>query len=76
MSRKRALSPQLETELADWFKDYERIGSLADKCRQLGIVPRTAHNVIARLNGTDTTYTRQKIAELTAEWCKKYDGST
>lgn len=62
MSRRKALTPDQEVALLAWFNDYSRVGTLTDKARELNIDVRTLRNTVARANGTETTYGRQKIA--------------
>lgn len=62
MTRRRALTPDQEVALLAWYDDFERVGSLANKARELNIDVRTLHNTVARVKGKETSYGRQKIA--------------
>jgi hypothetical protein len=63
MSRKRALTEQQAIEAEAWFSDYERVGSLESKARQLGCDQETLRDAIKRVRGIAPRPLRRKLSE-------------
>jgi hypothetical protein len=67
MSRKRRIDdPEQEQALLAWFEDYQRVGTLKDKARELQVDEETLRDTIKRLRGELPRPTRRKLttAEL------------
>lgn len=61
MSRRRALDEQKAIDLERWYSDYERVGTIDDKCRELGISEDTLRDTIKRVRGQDPRPLRRKL---------------
>lgn len=66
MSRKHKFSDAACEELAQWFQNYQRIGTFAEKARECGCSEQTLRNAIDRGLKRDDSNMRQKLttAEL------------
>lgn len=51
MTRRRALTDEQAIEAERWFSDYERVGTLKDKARELGVDDETLLDAIRRIRG-------------------------
>jgi hypothetical protein len=63
MSRKRALTEQQAIDAEAWFSEYERIGTVDAKCRELGVSEDTLRDAVRRVRGELTKPIRRKISE-------------
>lgn len=72
MSRRRRLTDEQEAALEAWYSDYERIGTVDDKCRELGISEDAFRDAVRRVRGLETKPTRRKLSE--AELRQLIDG--
>ncbi len=63
MTRRRALTPEQEVALERWYSDYQRIGTVDEKCRELGISEDTLRDAIKRVRGEDTKPLRRKLSQ-------------
>ena len=63
MTRRRALTEQQAIEVELWFRDYERVGSLNAKARELNVSKDTLRDAIARVRGGETRPLRRKLSE-------------
>jgi len=63
MSRKRVLSESQEIELERWYSDYQRIGTVDEKCKELGISEDTLRDAVRRVRGLDTKPLKRKLSE-------------
>ena len=70
MSHPRALTEQSAIDLEQWFTDYERVGTVDAKARELGISKDTLYDTVRRVRGLDTRVVRKKVAHYTAEYLK------
>ena len=61
MTHPRALTEQQAIDAESWYTDYERVGTIGQKCRQLGISPHTLYDAIRRVRGGDTRVVRAKM---------------
>jgi hypothetical protein len=57
----RALDDEEATAVEQWYRDYERVGSVNDKARELGVSRQALYDAIRRVRGLDTTATRRKL---------------
>ena len=66
MSRRRSLTDEQEVALERWYSDYQRIGTVDEKCRELCISEDTLRDAVKRVRGQDTKQLRRKLtaAEL------------
>ncbi len=64
MSNHRALTHEQAVEAERWFAEYEAIGTVIAKCRELGIDKVTFYDTIARVRGKDTRTIRAKLSGL------------
>lgn len=62
MSHPRALNEQQAIDAEAWYQEYERVGTLAAKCKELGITPHTFMDTIKRVRKQDTRLTREKLS--------------
>jgi transcriptional/translational regulatory protein YebC/TACO1 len=62
MPRKLKLSQGACEELAEWFKNYQRIGTFAEKAKEVGVSEQTLRNAIDRGLGRDDGNLRQKLS--------------
>lgn len=62
MPRRMKLSPGSCEELAQWFKNYQRIGTFAEKAKEVGVSEQTLRNAIDRGLGKDDSNLRQKLS--------------
>jgi len=54
-----------ETEaqnLERWYSNFERVGTIGEKCRELGITPHTLYDTVRRVRGELTRTTREKLS--------------
>lgn len=63
MSRRRALTPDQERELERWYSDFQRLGTVDDKCREYGISEDTLRDAVRRVRGEDVRNTRRKLTQ-------------
>lgn len=64
MAHPRALSEQAEIDAEAWYRDYERVGTIDEKARALGVTRQTLYDAIRRVRGLDTTPVRRKLSAL------------
>lgn len=62
MPRRMKLSPGACAELAEWFKNYQRIGTFAEKAKECGVSEQTLRNAVDRGLGKDDGNMRQKLS--------------
>lgn len=62
MSYPRALTDQQASDLELWYRDFERVGTFAGKCREMGVSRDTARDAIRRMRGIDTKTVRRKLS--------------
>jgi hypothetical protein len=62
MSRPPKLSHGACAELAEWFRNYQRIGTFAEKAKECGVSEQTLRNAIDRGLGKDDSNMRQKLS--------------
>lgn len=67
MSRPTKFTPGACAELAEWFRNYQRVGTFAEKARELGVSEQTLRNAIDRGLGKDDANMRQKMANAGVE---------
>lgn len=72
MSRRRALDDEQIAALNAWYCDYERVGSLAEKARELNVDEQTIRDAIARVRGLSPRPVKRKLT--TAEINQLIDG--
>jgi hypothetical protein len=63
MSRKRALTEQQAIDAEAWFSEYERIGTVDAKCRELGVSEDTLRDAVRRVRGEITKPMRRKLSD-------------
>lgn len=63
MSRKRRFTDDECKNLAEWFANLRRMGSVAAKAREFQISEVALRDAIARGQGKDTSATRKKLSE-------------
>ena len=63
MSRRRVLTPEQETALEAWYSNYERIGTVDAKCRELGISEDAFRDAIKRVRGQETRAVKRKLSD-------------
>jgi hypothetical protein len=64
VSRRPAIEdPEVKQALLAWFDDYQRVGTLKDKARELQVDEETLRDTIKRLRGEMTRPTRRKILD-------------
>jgi hypothetical protein len=63
MTRRRALTDEQETALEAWYSDYQRIGTVDEKCRELGISEDTLRDAIKRVRGQITKPLKRKLSQ-------------
>jgi hypothetical protein len=76
MSRRRVLLPDQERALELWYRDYERIGTVDEKCREYGISEDAFRDAIKRQRSLDVRSMQRKLAEaiVQAEISQLIDG--
>lgn len=62
MSKPRVLDDKKDAELAAWFANLRRMGTVQQKARELGISVSALYDAIARGDGRLTTGARYKLA--------------
>jgi hypothetical protein len=63
MTRRRALTPDQEAALEAWYSDYQRIGTVDEKCRELGISEDTLRDAVKRVRGQEARPLRRKLSQ-------------
>lgn len=63
MTRRRVLTTDQERALEAWYSDFERIGTVDEKCRELGISEDTFRDAVRRVRGETVRNTRRKLSE-------------
>jgi hypothetical protein len=63
MTRRRALTDEQEAALEAWYSDYQRIGTVDEKCRELGISEDTLRDAIKRVRGQITKPLKRKLSQ-------------
>src|SRR3954467_191120 len=63
MSRRRRFTDAQCRDLAEWFANLRRMGSVAQKAREQGVSEVALRDAIARGQGKDTGATRKKLSE-------------
>lgn len=63
MTRRRALTDEQCAELARWYEDYQRIGTVDEKCRELGISEDTLRDAVRRARGEEPRPLRRKLSQ-------------
>lgn len=62
MTHPRALDDDTATQLERWYAEVEALGTVAAKCRELGISRATFYDTIARVRGHETKPMREKLS--------------
>lgn len=63
MSRRPALTEQQAIDAEAWFSDYERVGTLERKARELGVDTETLRDAIKRKRGIAPRPLRRKLSD-------------
>lgn len=63
MTHPRALTDQTAITLERWYTEFECLGTVAAKCKELGISRVTFYDTIRRVRGQDTKATRKKLRD-------------
>ena len=63
MSRRRRFTDEQCRDLAEWFSNLRRMGSVAQKARDLEVSEVALRDAIARGMGNDTSSIRKKLSE-------------
>lgn len=64
MPHPRALTEQAAIDLEAWYCDFERVGTIDAKARELGISRQTLYDAVRRRRGLDTTPMRRKLTQF------------
>jgi hypothetical protein len=63
MTRRRALTDEQERDIERWYSDYERAGTIDEKCREYGISEDTLRDAVKRVRGEITKPARRKLTD-------------
>lgn len=63
MSKPRVTTPEQDTELAAWYSQLKRLGSVQQKAKELGISVCAVYDAIARGQGRPTAGSRFKLRD-------------
>lgn len=61
MTRRRVLTDEQALAAEAWFADYERVGTLKDKARELGVDDETLLDAIRRVRKQDPRPLKRKL---------------
>jgi len=64
MSKPRVTTAEQDRELADWYSNLKRMGTVQAKAKELGISVCAVYDAIARGNGQPTAGERFKLRDL------------
>lgn len=64
MTHPRALTEQTAITLERWYTEFECLGTVAAKCKELGISRVTFYDTIRRVRGEDTKPMREKLGAI------------
>lgn len=63
MSRRRVLTDDQCRDLEAWYSNYQRIGTIDEKCREAGISEDTFRDAIRRVRGEVPRPLKRKLSE-------------
>jgi cytochrome c553 len=63
VSRKRVLTDAQCQDLEAWYSNFQRIGTVDEKCREVGISEDTFRDAIRRVRGETPRPLRRKLSE-------------
>jgi len=63
VTRRRSLTDEQCQQIERWYSDYERVGTVDDKCREFGISEDTLRDAIRRARGEDVRNLKRKLSE-------------